>query len=109
MEQGCPLKKFRLDQLKITVSISNCKKTVFNYVFCEKSHKEHLLIEWLLWRQNKRYLIDFTFYETFKDEPIPHKNFMFLRQGGYEIPEGSGQPSPPPLVSEGYTGNILRM
>ena len=31
MEQGYPLKKFRLDKLKITVSISNCKKTVFNY------------------------------------------------------------------------------
>ena len=30
------------------------------------------------------------FYETFKDEPIPHKNFTFLRQGSYEIPGGVG-------------------
>ena len=47
-------KKFRLDKLKITVSISNCR--------------------------------NFTFYETFKDEHIPHKNFTFLRQGSHEIP-----------------------
>ena len=39
MEQGYPLKKFRLDTLKITVSISNCKKTVFNYVFCKNPLK----------------------------------------------------------------------
>ena len=32
MDQGYRLKKFRLDNLKITVSISNCKKIVFNYV-----------------------------------------------------------------------------
>ena len=30
MEKGYPLKKFRLDKLKITVSISNCKNTVSN-------------------------------------------------------------------------------
>ena len=36
-EQGYPIKTFRLDKLKITVSISNCKKAVFNYVFCKKS------------------------------------------------------------------------
>ena len=35
MEQGYPLKKFRRDKLKITVPISNCKETVFNYVFCK--------------------------------------------------------------------------
>ena len=36
MEQGYPLKKFRRDKLKITVSISNYKKTAFNYVSCKK-------------------------------------------------------------------------
>ena len=40
-----------------------------------------------------RYLINFTFFETFKDEPIPHKNFTFLGQLGYEITGG-------PLVSD---------
>ena len=45
--------------------------------------------------KEKRYLINFTFYETFKDEPIPHKNFTFLREGSYEIP--GGQPDPSPL------------
>ena len=30
MEQGYSLKKLRLDKLKVTVSISNCKKIVFN-------------------------------------------------------------------------------
>ena len=39
MEQGYSLKKFRIDKLKITVSISNCKKTVFNYVLCKKPSK----------------------------------------------------------------------
>ena len=39
MEHGYPLKKFRYDKLKITVSISNCKKTVFNYVLCKKPLK----------------------------------------------------------------------
>ena len=39
MEKGYPLKKFRLDKLKITVSISNCKKTVFNCVSCKKPSK----------------------------------------------------------------------
>ena len=73
MEQDYTLKKFCHDKLKITVSISNCKKTVFNYVFC-KSHEKHLVIEWLPWWQYKRYLINFIFYETFKDEPIPHQN-----------------------------------
>ena len=37
IEQGYPLKKFRLDKLGITASTSNCKKAVFNYVFCKKS------------------------------------------------------------------------
>ena len=58
--------------------------TVFNYVFC-KSHEKHLAIQWLPWKQNKRYLVNFTFYDTFKDEPIPHKNFTFLSQGSYVI------------------------
>ena len=66
MEKGYPFKKFSLEKLKITVFISNCKKTVFNYVLCKKPLK-HLVIEWLPWWQNKRYLINFTFYETFKD------------------------------------------
>ena len=35
-EQGYPLRKFCLDKLKITVSFSNCEKTVFNYVFSKK-------------------------------------------------------------------------
>ena len=48
----------------------------------------------------QRYLTNFTFYETFKDEPITHKNFTFLGQGSYEIPGRVG-PTPPPLVSEG--------
>ena len=39
MEKGYRLKKFRLDKLKITVSISNCKKTVFNCVSCKKPLK----------------------------------------------------------------------
>ena len=32
--------------------------------------------------------INFTFYEAFKDEPIPHKNFTLLGQGSHEIPGG---------------------
>ena len=98
MEQGYPLKKFYLDKLKSTVSISNCKKTVFNYVFA-KGHEKHLVIEWLSRQQNKRYLINFTFYETFRDEPVPHENFTFLHQGSHEIP-GGGRPDSPPLVSD---------
>ena len=39
MKQGYPLKKFPLDKLKITASISNCKKTVFNYGSCKKPLK----------------------------------------------------------------------
>ena len=31
------------------------------------------------------------FYETFNNEPIPHKNFTFLGQGSYEITEGGGE------------------
>ena len=45
---GYPLKKFGVDKLKITVSISNCIKAVFNYVFA-KSQEKHLVIEWLPW------------------------------------------------------------
>ena len=33
-------------------------------------------------------LINFTFYGTFKYDPIPHKNFTFLGQGSYEIKGG---------------------
>ena len=43
--------------------------------------------------QNERYLINFTFYETFKDEPIPHTNFTILGQGSHEIP-GGDHPTP---------------
>ena len=39
-------------------------------------------------------------YETFKDEPIPHKNFTFLHQGSYEIPGGGGGVGPTPMVSD---------
>ena len=64
---------------------------------------------------NKRYLINFTFFETFKDEPIPHKNFTFLGQLGYEITGEEGRPDPPlvsdvvpkPLVSEGLISQHL--
>ena len=45
--------------------------------------------------KNKRYLINFTFYETFKDKPIPHKDFMFLGQGSYEITRGFARPPTP--------------
>ena len=45
----------------------------------------------------QKILINFTFYETFTDEPIPHKNFTFLGQGSYEISDVV----PKPLVSEG--------
>ena len=48
----------------------------------------------------QRYLIKFTFYETFKDEPIPLKNFTFLRQGSDEILGGVGPTPHPPLVSD---------
>ena len=79
-------------------------------MFFAKSHEKHLVIEWLPWRQNKRYLIICIFFETVRDEPIPHKNFMFLGQGSHEIP-GGGRPDPPwypmwvpiPLVTEGLT------
>ena len=30
----------------------------------------------------------FLILALFKDEPIPHKNFMFLSQGSYVIPGG---------------------
>ena len=42
----------------------------------------------------QRYLINFTFFETFKDEPIPHKNFTFLGEGSYEITGGGVGPTP---------------
>ena len=108
MEQGYPLKKFRCDKFKITVPISNCKKTVFNYDSCKKPLKA-LGNRMVTMVTNKRYLINFTFFETFKDEPIPHKNFTFLGQLGYEITGGGGvvrrplvsDVVPKPLVSEG--------
>ena len=82
---GLSSQKDRLDKLKITVLTSNCKKTVLNYVLCKKAIKKHLVIEWLPCRQNKRYLINFTFYETFKNAPIPHKNLTFLHQRSHQI------------------------
>ena len=39
-------------------------------------------------------VISFTFFETVRDERIPHKNFMLLGQGSHEIP-GGGRPDPP--------------
>ena len=55
----------------------------------------------------KRYLINFTFFETVMNEPIPHKNFMLLGQESHEIHWGSGRhPLPPSLVSDVDT-NIL--
>ena len=50
--------------------------------------------------QNKRYLINFTFYETVRDEPIPHKNFTLLVQGSHE------SPPPPPPVSDVGTNTL---
>ena len=62
----------------------------------------------------QKYLTNFTFYETFKDESIPHKNFTFLGQGSYEI-TGARPPNPPllsdvvskPLVSEGLNFHVF--
>ena len=61
---------------------------------------------------NKICLINFTFYETVRDEPIPHKNFTLLGQGNHEI-TGGGRPDLPPswhpmwvpipLVNEGLS------
>ena len=39
----------------------------------------------------KHKVIHFAYFETVRDEPIPHKNFMLLGQGSYEIP-GGGSP-----------------
>ena len=39
MEQGYPRKKFRLDKLQITVSISNCEKDCFQLRFLQKAMK----------------------------------------------------------------------
>ena len=78
MEEGYLLKKLRLDKLKITVFKSNCRKTVSSYVFCKKPLKAHGNRMGTMVKKPKKYLINFTFYETFKDQPIPHKNFMFL-------------------------------
>ena len=58
-------------------------------------------------------MINFTSYETFKDEPIPHKYFTFhIGQPSYEIIGGSASPLhlvsdvvPKPLVSEGLRGS----
>ena len=57
------------------------------------------------------------FYETFKDEPIPHKNFTLVGQGSYEITGGLARLPPPPvsdvvlkpLVSEGLIGKTLQL
>ena len=48
------------------------------------------------------------FYETFKDEPIPHKNFMLLGGGSHEIPDRVWPllPPPPLLVSHVGTNNL---
>ena len=78
IEKGYPLKKFHLDKLKI--------KSCFQLHFFGKV---------MVSMMTKRKIFDpnFTFYETFKDEPIPHKNFMILGQGSHEIPGGSPDPS----------------
>ena len=41
MRQAYPLKTFRLDKLRSTVSVSNCKKAVFNYIFLQKVMKSN--------------------------------------------------------------------
>ena len=46
----------------------------------------------------KQNISDQLYLETFKDEPIPHKNFTFLGNGSYEITGGG--PNPPPLESD---------
>ena len=79
MEEGYPLEKRLLDKLKIAVSISNCRQTVFKYVLCKKPLKAPgNRMGTMVKKKTKKYLINFTFYETFKDETILQKNFMFL-------------------------------
>ena len=95
MEQGYPLKIIFLDKLKITVSISNCKR-MFSITYFAKSHEKHLVIEWLLWWQNKRYLINFTFYETFMDEPVPRKISCSTSRESWDTWGGFVPTSPPP-------------
>ena len=49
-------------------------------------------------------MINFTFYETVSDEPIPHKNFTLLGQRSHEIPRG--EVAPTPLVSDVGTNTL---
>ena len=57
-------------------------------------------------------LISFTFFEAFKDAPIPHKNLTVLGQGSHEIPGARPSPLwcpmwvPKPLVSEGVKFHV---
>ena len=52
--------------------------------------------------RKRKYLINFTFYDIFKEEPIPHKNFTLLGQGSHEISgvRSAPPPPPPPVVSD---------
>ena len=43
-------------------------------------------------------------FETVRDEPIPHKNFMLLGQGSHQIPGGSVLS--PSLVSDVGTNTL---
>ena len=44
--------------------------------------------------KQKIFGINFTFSETVRDEPIPHKNVTLLDQGSHEISGGGGRPDP---------------
>ena len=55
--------------------------------------------------EEKHFLINFSFYEMFKDAPVPHKNFTLLGQGNHET-LGGDRPwyplwVPKPLITEG--------
>ena len=49
-------KKFPLDKLTIAISISNCKKAVFNYLLCKKSWKA--LGNWMATMVTKQKIFD---------------------------------------------------
>ena len=54
----------------------------------------------------QKIFINFTFYETFKDEPISHKNSTLLDQGSHETPGGRADPPPPPPVFDVGTNTL---
>ena len=94
MEKGYLLKKFRLDKLKITVSISNCKKTVFNYISRKKPLKARG--NWLVTIVTKRKIFDqlYLFWDiqgwtyTSQKFHVPRSRELWDNRGG--------RPDPPP-------------